>query len=101
METVYPVSPSSLNPDCLLQQVVKDRLDVAWTGLLSNQGEKSINLFFHKGSFKTKSIDFYFIRAPLRKKVLQYGTPKPSGASRQLVKPFPWLERSSLWSVPT
>ena len=31
-------------------------------GLLSNQGEKSIN-FFHKGSFK--------------KKVLKYGTPKP------------------------
>ena len=34
------------------------------TGLLSNQGEKSIN--------------FYFIRVPLRKKVLKYGTPKPS-----------------------
>ena len=33
------------------------------TGLLSNQGEKSIN--------------FYFIRVPLRKKVLKYGTPKP------------------------
>ena len=33
-------------------------------GLLSNQGEKSINFFFHKGSFK--------------KKVLKYGTPKPS-----------------------
>ena len=32
-------------------------------GLLSNQGEKSIN--------------FYFIRVPLRKKVLKYGTPKP------------------------
>ena len=31
-------------------------------GLLSNQGEKSIN--------------FYFIRVPLRKKVLKYGTPK-------------------------
>ena len=34
------------------------------TGLLSNQGEKSINL--------------YFIRVPLRKAVLKYGTPKPS-----------------------
>ena len=34
------------------------------TGLLSNQGEKSINL--------------YFIRVLLRKKVLKYGTPKPS-----------------------
>ena len=34
------------------------------TGLLSNQGEKSIN--------------FYFIVVPLRKKVLKYGTPKPS-----------------------
>ena len=34
------------------------------TGLLSNQGEKSIN--------------FYFIMVPLRKKVLKYGTPKPS-----------------------
>ena len=44
------------------------------TGLLSNQGEKSINLYsimvplrktvFHNGSFK--------------KKVLKYGTPKPS-----------------------
>ena len=33
------------------------------SGLLSNQGEKSIN--------------FYFIRVPLRKKVLKYGTPKP------------------------
>ena len=32
-------------------------------GLLSNQGEKSIN--------------FYFIMVPLRKKVLKYGTPKP------------------------
>ena len=34
------------------------------TGLVSNQGEKSINL--------------YFIRVPLRKKALKYGTPKPS-----------------------
>ena len=33
------------------------------SALLSNQGEKSIN--------------FYFIRVPLRKKVLKYGTPKP------------------------
>ena len=33
------------------------------SGLLSNQGEKSIN--------------FYFIIVPLRKKVLKYGTPKP------------------------
>ena len=33
-------------------------------GLLSNQGEKSINS--------------YFIMVPLRKKVLKYGTPKPS-----------------------
>ena len=33
------------------------------TGLLSNQGEKSINL--------------HFIMVPLRKKVLKYGTPKP------------------------
>ena len=32
-------------------------------GLLSNQVEKSIN--------------FYFIRVPLRKEVLKYGTPKP------------------------
>ena len=30
---------------------------------ISNQGEKSINM--------------YFIRVPLRKKVLKYGTPKP------------------------
>ena len=36
-------------------------------GLLSNQGEKSIN--------------FYFIRVPLRKKVIKYGTPKPSPLS--------------------
>ena len=35
-----------------------------FTGLLSNQGEKSINLCF--------------IRVLLRKKVLKYGTPKPS-----------------------
>ena len=33
------------------------------TGLLSNQGEKSIN--------------FYFRMVPLSKKVLKYGTPKP------------------------
>ena len=33
------------------------------TGLLSNQGENSINL--------------HFIMVPLRKKVLKYGTPKP------------------------
>ena len=32
-------------------------------GLLSNQGEKRIN--------------FYFIRVPLRKKAIKYGTPKP------------------------
>ena len=32
------------------------------SGLLSNQGEKSIN--------------FYFIMVPLRKKVFKYGTPK-------------------------
>ena len=36
-------------------------LGVNW--LLSNQGEKSI--------------DFYFIRVLLTKKVLKYGTPKP------------------------
>ena len=40
------------------------------SGLLSNQGEKSINL--------------YFIRVPLRKKVLKYGTPKPRGRARPL-----------------
>ena len=34
------------------------------TGLLSNQEEKSIN--------------FYFIRVSLTKKVLKYGTPKPT-----------------------
>ena len=34
------------------------------SGLLSNQGEKSINPVFHNGSIKTK--------------VLKYGTPKPS-----------------------
>ena len=45
----------TLNPTIQLSRI---------TGLLSNQGEKSINL--------------YFIRVPLRKKVLKYGTPKPS-----------------------
>ena len=47
---------------------------IAWTlhlkpywVFLSNQGEKSINL--------------YFIRVPLRKKVLKYGTPKPQSAA--------------------
>ena len=34
-----------------------------FSGLLSNQGEKSN--------------DFCFIRVPLRKNVLKYGTPKP------------------------
>ena len=44
-----------------LQGLLDGFMSVA--GLLSNQGEKSI--------------DFYFIRVPLRKKVLKYGTPKP------------------------
>ena len=35
-----------------------------FTGLLSNQAEKRI--------------DFYFLMVPLSKKVLKYGTPKPS-----------------------
>ena len=39
------------------------RMTTSISGLLSNQGEKSIN--------------FYFIRVPLGKKVLKYGTPKP------------------------
>ena len=39
-----------------------------FSGLLSNQGEKSIH--------------FYFRRVPLRKKVLKYGTPKPRFHSR-------------------
>ena len=42
-----------------------------YPGLLSNQGEKSIN--------------FYFIRVPLRKKVLKYGTPKPSIKSESAI----------------
>ena len=37
---------------------------LGFPGFLSNQGEKSINFVFHSGSFK--------------KKVLKYGTPKPS-----------------------
>ena len=46
------------------------------SGRLSNQGEKSIN--------------FYFIRVPLRKKVLKYGTPKPSykGSASRVRKGF-------------
>ena len=42
------------------------------SGLLSNQGEKSTN--------------FYFIRVPLRKKVLKYGTPKPRNTSHALLR---------------
>ena len=37
---------------------------LGYTGLLNNQGEKSIN--------------FYFIMVPFKEKVLKYGTPKPS-----------------------
>ena len=44
------------------------------TGLLSNQGEKSIHL--------------YFIRVPLRKKVLKYGTPKPRLGRPKKVKGY-------------
>ena len=44
------------------------------TGLLRNQGEKSIN--------------FYFIRVPLRKKVLKYGTPKPRLRNRVYLADF-------------
>ena len=43
------------------------------SGLLSNQGEQSIN--------------FYFIRVPLRKKVLKYGTPKPRYGSAVTPEP--------------
>ena len=39
-------------------------------GLLSNQGEKSINFYFIRVSLK-KSINLYFIRVSLRKKVLK------------------------------
>ena len=39
------------------------------SGLLSNRGEKSIN--------------FDFIMVPLTKKVLKYGTPKPSVSAHQ------------------
>ena len=38
-------------------------------GLLSNQGEKSINC--------------YFIMVPLRKKVLKYGTPNPRSSGQR------------------
>ena len=41
-----------------------------FTGLLSSQGETGINFVF-------------FIVVPLRKKVLKYGTPKPSLATRK------------------
>ena len=53
----------------------------AYTGRLSNQGEKSIN--------------FYFIRVPLRQKVLKYGTPKPSTNLKELVR-FLWCAGSVL-----
>ena len=43
---------------------MRDHITSVSTGFLSNQGEKSINS--------------YFIMVPLRKKVLKYGTPKPS-----------------------
>ena len=39
-------------------------------------------VFNHQGE---KSINFYFIRVPLRKKVLKYGTPKPSLSRLRLV----------------
>ena len=40
----------------------------SYSGLIRNQGEKSINC--------------YFIRVPFRKKELKYGTPKPSSGTR-------------------
>ena len=50
---------------------------LAYTGLLRNQGEKGINL--------------YFIMAPLRKEVLEYCTPKPSitSCNSNLIPPGP------------
>ena len=38
-------------------------------GLLGNQGEKSIDFYFIRVPLRKKSIDVYFIRVPLRKKV--------------------------------
>ena len=38
-------------------------LQVSVTGLLSNQGEKSINFCFHNGSFKIKSIKVWYSKA--------------------------------------
>ena len=55
-----PPGPEAVELDRHAQLGIPGR---PFTGLLSNQGEKSIN--------------FYFIRVPLRKKVLKYGTPKP------------------------
>ena len=37
--------------------------DRGLAGLLSNQGEKSINLFFHNGSSKEKSIKVWYSKA--------------------------------------
>ena len=48
-------------------QLCSNFLSSTIPGLLSNQGEKSIPLLFYNGSFK--------------KKVLKYGTPKPSYSS--------------------
>ena len=38
------------------------------SGLLSNQGEKSINSYFIMVPLKEKSINFYFIMVPLKEK---------------------------------
>ena len=72
------------------------------SGLLSHQGEKSINFYFITVPLKEKSTNFYFIMVPLKEKsinfyvimvplkVLKYGTPKPSYSTliETLIDPF-------------
>ena len=63
-------------------------LPLTVSGLLSNQGEKSI--------------DFYFIMVPLRKKVLKYGTPKPSFWNRAGFRVLVFVSfgfRFSVWGL--
>ena len=53
-------------------------MSIALTGLLSNQGEKSINLFFHKGSFNEKkhyNYTVWYSKAQINTLGLGYNTP--------------------------
>ena len=50
-----------------------------YTGLLSNQGEKSINLFFHNGSVKKKTIRVWYSKAQYKTRSVRAPYKDPYG----------------------